>query len=89
MAQPMWFVFQGLIIFGVFCWIGQYVDYIAEPEFKKPAGIAGFIAAYGVTVALVYLREWMGRLWRGRVKRRATRTLSLVAPNVAPSGFLA
>jgi hypothetical protein len=40
----MWFVFQGLIIFGVFCWIGQYVDYLAEPGMKRAAGgIGGLI----------------------------------------------
>jgi hypothetical protein len=26
----MWFVLQAAIIFGVFCWIGQHVDYIAD-----------------------------------------------------------
>jgi hypothetical protein len=59
----MWFA-QGLIIFGVFCWIGQYVDYIAQPEYKKAAGIADGIA-YAVPVAPVYLREWIGRTLRG------------------------
>jgi hypothetical protein len=60
----MWFVFPGLIIFGVFCWIGQHVDDLVQPEYKKAAGIAGGIVAYAVTVALVYLREWLERLWK-------------------------
>jgi hypothetical protein len=44
--------------------LGQHVDDLVQPEYKKAAGIAGGIVAYAVTVALVYLREWLERLWK-------------------------
>jgi len=77
----IWFILQSAIIFGVLCWIGEFIP-LHEGHNAKAAGSAGVLVAYAVTVALVYLREWIGRLWRGRVKRQAARTLSLLAPNV-------
>jgi hypothetical protein len=53
----MWFILQGAIIFGVFCWIGQHVDYAAEPEMKKAAGMLGGIVAFAVTYALSYAAD--------------------------------
>src|SRR5262245_45534666 len=50
----MWFILQGLIIFGVFCWIGQYVDYVAELDMKRAAGMLGGIVALAVTYLIVY-----------------------------------
>jgi hypothetical protein len=49
----MWFVFQGLIIFGVFCWIGQYVDYLAEPGMKRAAGGIGGLIAFAATYIII------------------------------------
>jgi hypothetical protein len=61
----MWFVFQGLIIFGVFCWIGQHVDYVAEPDMKRAAGGIGYIVAFGVTYAVAYAIDlYRAAIWR-------------------------
>jgi hypothetical protein len=54
----MWFILQGTIIFGVFCWIGQHVDYVAQPEYKKAAGMLGGLVAFAVTFTIVYAREF-------------------------------
>jgi hypothetical protein len=43
------FILQGAIIFGVFCWIGQHVDYVAEPEMKKAAAVLGGLVAFAVS----------------------------------------
>jgi hypothetical protein len=61
----MWYIFQGLIIFGVFCWIGQYVDYIAEPGMKRAAGGIGGLVAFAATYILVHAIDFCRRLfWR-------------------------
>jgi len=38
-------VVQGTVIFGVFCWIGQYIP-LHEGHYAKAAGTAGVIAAF-------------------------------------------
>jgi hypothetical protein len=60
----MWFILQSAIIFGVFCWIGQYVDYVAQPEYKKAAGMLGGLVAFAVTLALVYAMEFWRQTFR-------------------------
>jgi hypothetical protein len=61
----MWFIFQGLIIFGVFCWIGQHVDYVAQPEYKKAAGMLGGLVAFAVTFAIAYATDlYRAAIWR-------------------------
>ena len=61
----MWWLFQSSIIFGLFCWIGQYVDYVAEPDMKMAAGGIGYIVAFGVTLALAYAIDfYRAAVWR-------------------------
>jgi hypothetical protein len=51
--------------FGVFCWIGQYVDYVAEPDMKRAAGGIGFLVALGATIAVAYVIDLhRAALWR-------------------------
>jgi hypothetical protein len=67
----MWFILQSSIIFGVFCWIGQHVDYVAEPEMKKAAGILSGLVAFAVTYALAYAIDLWGRPHQRRWPRNS------------------
>jgi hypothetical protein len=56
----MWFIFQGIIIFAVFCWIGQYVP-LHEGHNARAAAMYGGIAAFAATYALSYAIDYWRR----------------------------
>ena len=64
----MWFIFQGSIIFGVFCWIGEFIP-LHEGHNAKAAGMAGGLVAFGATFAIVYAIDFC-RKARQRLERR-------------------
>ena len=66
--DPMWFIFQGLIIFGVFYWIGSLID-LNEGHNAKAAGMAGGLVAFAATFTIVYVIDFC-RKARQRLERR-------------------
>jgi hypothetical protein len=57
----MWYVLQGSIIFGVVCWIGQFVP-LHEGHNARAAAMYGGIAAFAVTYAIIYTADFCRRL---------------------------
>ena len=64
----MWWIIQGAIIFGVFCWIGQFIP-LDEGYNARAAGTAGVLVALATTFVIVYVID----LCSGWLRRRQSK----------------
>jgi O-antigen/teichoic acid export membrane protein len=70
----MWFIFQGIIIFAVFCWIGEYVPLHEGHNARAAAGYGG-IAAFLATLAIVYAIDYWRRFLHWLTRPRPPKAL--------------